>query len=455
MRIELAEDITLAFIKDAVGLRYDENDAKIPIKYISTDTRTLQNKDLFIALKGDKYDAEDFLQQAKQLGALTLGKNVRVADIVCRNTEDALMRIANKYKQLISPRHTLAITGSVGKTTTKELCADLLSQRFKVHKTKGNLNNTIGVPLTVLSMPKDTEVLIAEAGMNHRHELAAISECLNPDLSVITCIGTAHIGNLGSRSEIAEAKKEILKYAASDICPIPHGEPLLSSAGTPITVSTESADADFYLNVTKKAENESTLDIYTPDFVLKGIPLRADRPHIPLCMAYAIAVGAVLGMKRTMIEKAIANYNTRFSPTLIRCGKSVIIDDSYNSSPEAAHLALDDLKKYNMHRIAVLGDMLELGEYAEQMHRRLGQKAADAELDYLFAVGDMRDIIAKGAEEAGMDRGRIFTPDISSSETAARLIASYCRNCAILFKASHALHLTELCKKITDILSEE
>ncbi len=455
MRIELAENITLAFIKEAVGLCPSEDDKKTPIKYISTDTRTLKDKDLFIALKGDRYDAEDFLPQAKRIGAFTLGKDPRYADVICTDTADALLRIANKYKNLISPKHTVAITGSVGKSTTKELSARILSQKFKVHKTNGNLNNTVGVPLTVLSMPRDTEVLIAEAGMNHRGELAAISGCLNPDLSVITCIGTAHIGNFGSRRAIAEAKTEILKYASSDTCLIPYGEPLLASAGTAITVSLESADADFYLKIENKARDESNVDIYTPDFVLKGLTLRADRPHIPICMAYAIAAGAVLGMKRGSIEKAIAEHNAHFSPSVIYRAGSVIIDDAYNSSPEAARLSLQGLKKYGMPKIAVLGDMLELGEYAEEMHLSLGKEAAGADLDYLFAVGDMKDIIAKGAEAAGMARERIFKPDITDGESTARLIASYCKGCALLIKASHALGLKELCKKITNILSEE
>ena len=455
MRIELAENITLAFIKEAVGLCPSEDDKKTPIKYISTDTRTLDKGDLFIALKGDRYDAENFLPQAKLIGAFAVGKDPRYADAVCEDTADALLRIAKKYKQLISPKHTVAITGSVGKSTTKELCARILSQKFKVHKTEGNLNNTVGVPLTVLSMPRDTEVLIAEAGMNHKGELAAISGCLNPDLSVITCIGTAHIGNFGSRRAIAEAKTEILKYAASDTCLIPYKEPLIASAGTPLTVSLESADADFYLKITNKAQDESTIDIYTPDFVLKGLTLRADRPHIPICMAYAIAAGAVLGMKRGSIEKAIADYNAHFTPTVIQRSGSVIIDDAYNSSPEAARLSLNGLKKYGMPRVAVLGDMLELGEYTEKMHLMLGKEAAGAGLDHLFAVGDMKDIIAKGAEDAGMEKERISRLDIKDFEASARLIASYCKNSAVLIKASHALGLEDLCKKITNILSEE
>ena len=229
MRIRLDLAINLCFVKDALAKPTSECDRKIIITHICTDTRELCYGDLFFALAGEKYDGECFLKDAKALGAICVGRNPEYSDVAVSDTKAALQSLAAAYLDALMPKEVVAITGSCGKTTTKNLVYDILKSKFKVHATRGHLNNEYGVPLTVLSMPKDTEILVLECGMNHKGELLSISECIRPTLSVITNIGSAHIGNFGSREKIAEAKKEILEYARNPLCLIPNNEQLLSA----------------------------------------------------------------------------------------------------------------------------------------------------------------------------------------------------------------------------------
>ena len=194
MRIKLGIPLTLREIREAIGTPLQiAPDATI--KYISTDTRDLCEGDLFIALKGDRYDGEDFTDLAKSKGAYVMSRTSGF-DISAPDTRDALIFLCSYYiNNIRKKKYKIAISGSVGKTTTKELCKILLGTKYKVHATEGNLNNEIGMPLTVLSAPEDTEVIICEMGMNHKGEISKMSKAFQPDLAVITIIGHAHIGN--------------------------------------------------------------------------------------------------------------------------------------------------------------------------------------------------------------------------------------------------------------------
>ncbi len=455
MRIKLGVDVTLEFIKSALGITASREDCFINITHISTDTRCLRKGDIFIALRGEKYDGNDFLKDAAEIGAICIGRNESYAAITVSDTEDSLLKIAQEYLKLIAPRHVIAITGSVGKTTTKDLLYTLLAAKYRVHKTAGNLNSTIGVPFTVLAMPRDTEILVCEAGMNHTGELLRISRCLRQDLTVITRIGTAHIGNLGSRENIAAAKLEILRHASDHTTIIPYGEPLLENAGAPITVSTSSPDADFSLICTDDRADGLYCSFNCPDFRINDLFIAADRPHIPLCMAYAMAAATVIGMTKDDIVKAILRYNEAFVPSNTSINGTLIIDDSYNSSPEAVELALSELARSPIPTAAVLGDMLELGDYTPELHEQVGEIAARAGVCCLFALGDMREHVARGAMRAGLSEEHIYTPDYFADKVSVtRDIADKAKGKAVLIKGSHKLGLGELAQALVKLLKE-
>jgi UDP-N-acetylmuramoyl-tripeptide--D-alanyl-D-alanine ligase len=255
MRVQLQIPITLDFIKQTLKplkTSYKENAL---ISHVCTDSRTACKGDLYIPLNGEKYSGEDFLTDAAKSGAYTLSARSDSCDIKVKDTSLALLDLASAYKDLFSLKETVAITGSVGKSTTKNLTREILSAKYRVHATDGNLNNEIGVPFTVFSMPADTEILIVEAGMNHFDELHRISLCIHPSLCVITKIGTSHIGNLKSRAGIAKAKAEIFDGMSVIKGIIPYNEPLLYGFSNTKTVSLAFPDADFYLSVSEQSSS--------------------------------------------------------------------------------------------------------------------------------------------------------------------------------------------------------
>lgn len=456
MRIKLDLAIDLAFIKEALSKRADDADGKIMISHISTDTRELCRGDLFIALAGEKYDGECFLKDAKKLGAICIGRDTAYSDITVEDTTTALQSLAGAYLDAIAPRSIVAITGSCGKTTTKNLTADILRQKFRIHATKGNLNNQFGVAFTVLSMPRDTEVLIVECGMNHPGELFSISKFIRQTLSVITNIGSAHIGNFKSREKIAEAKKELLTFARNPVCLVPHNEPLLEDIELPLTVGYCDQDATFYLNVINENENTTCFEISTPQFSINRISCTLQKPHVLRCLPYAVATAALLGLCESEVIEGIKNSNTLNENVIKNVGGLRIIDDSYNSSPEAAELAVAYLKKYESNCSAVIGDMLELGDAAAAYHFRLGEKCAEARIRRLFLIGDNRDHVRAGAICGGMSEKSIslFKKDVSA-EKIARLLIEECSDDVILIKGSHKLALGKIPEAIKKLKGDK
>ena len=248
MRIKLGIPLELSEVVEATRGRLNEKCHKSKIKFLSTDTRELEPGDLFVALRGERYDGNDFIKYAKERGAITLGDDIS-ADILTKFGNASLLFLASYFKNKLKRlKYTIAITGSVGKTTTKEFTKILLSTQYSVHSTPQNYNNLIGMPLTLLSAPADTEILILEMGMNRLGEISQMSKCAKPDIALITNIGTAHIGNLGSKENISKAKKEIFDGMTDGEKIIPYGEELLSNIENATYFSTVYEDADVFIN---------------------------------------------------------------------------------------------------------------------------------------------------------------------------------------------------------------
>ena len=453
MRVELDKPLSSSEIVTALDgfTRVPIEDR--PVLAVTTDTREMRSGDLFFALSGEKYDGESFCAEAAEAGCLCVSTSFRNG-ILVKSTKDALLKLTALYrKRLTNLKKTIAITGSVGKTTTKEFLRIMLEKDFSVHASEGNYNNYIGLAHTVLSCPQSTEILIAEIGMNHQGEIAECSKALTPDVAVITAIGTAHIGNLGSREMIAKAKSEIQDGLAGDgILLIPYGEELLNPTAIHKTVSTSDEAADLAL-IPLEASREGTR------FILKnrneaylsstGIfgegNLRA--------LAFSTAAAIECGTRETDLARnfsLLSQKNTR--QNVFYWQNRCIIDDSYNASFESVIAAFDFMKFYRGRRCALLGDLLELGSKTEPIHFRIGAEAVMHGIELLFLHGVYAPFIARGAVCAGMPRERVTinTDPTDPQKTANAIERLTIDGDILLIKASHNSGLSAVIEHLNE-----
>ena len=446
MRIKLDSPIKLSQIQNICGglLKGDDR----IIKYITTDSREVEKCDLFIALKGEKYDGNDYSREVVKKGGIVLSDDAEFATLVVNSTREALLKTASMYKAIKTKLTcTIAITGSVGKTTTKEFTSFITSSNYNVHATKENENNDIGLARTLLSMPNDTELLICEMGMNHSGEIESLSRCANPDIAVITNIGCAHYGNLGSRNLIADAKLEIRNGMKSGILLIPAEEKLFANIKDAKRVSTKQTNSDYALISRKSDAGGSHFDFFVNGKKHLSAKISIPGNHILSCIAYALSICAILGIStedcKNQVEKIGYNILRQKVTTV---GRYQIFDDTYSSSPEAViatmrALALNSSTSHS----AVLGDMLELGKLTVPMHEMIGREAYLLGFKKIYAFGVYASYIEKGALEAGMNRKNIKTNmDITRPDITADQIKENYNGELILFKASHSLKVQRI-----------
>lgn len=422
---------------------------------VSTDTRTLMPGALFVPLVGARFDGHHFVQEALKRGAsATLWQRDRGIPpgpaIVVEDTLAALQRLAHAYRRELRAR-VVGVTGSNGKTTTKDLIAAVLAQRYRVHKTQGNLNNHIGVPLTLLSAPEDAEVVVCEMGMSGRGEIARLSRIAEPHLAVITAIGEAHLAQLGSREAIAEAKLEIVVgLDAKGALFVDGDEPLLDRAeehfaGTVVRCG-------FGHRCQWRAEDVAFQG-------LDGMTFRVgdERYAVPIPgrhnvknALYAVAVGRTLGLTPEEVRRGLSGAAiTGMRTERVRgVGGVTVLNDAYNANPTSMRASLELLVALPFaRRVAVLGDMLELGPEEEALHRAVGRAIDPARVHWLVTVGPRARWIAEGAKEAGFPAARIQcveTPD----EAADAVLPLADSNTVILVKASRGMALEELVRRL-------
>jgi UDP-N-acetylmuramoyl-tripeptide--D-alanyl-D-alanine ligase len=418
------------------------------INAICTNSKEAMPGDLFIALTGENHNGEDYTNEARKRGSFILSSNDMTAEIIASDTSLALLEIAAFYKtKLKKLRKTIAITGSVGKTTTKNILSDMLSSFANTHATEGNYNNLIGVSYTILSASCDCEYLVTEIGMNHKNEISTISKAIKPDIAIITNIGTAHIGNLGSREMIANAKLEILDGMKKEKLIVPYGEPLLIGEAR-YTVGINCSDAQCTLNTKETKINSSSFDITYSGNEIKNVSTKIGGEHNLLAIANAVAVLDILDFSKEDIRKAIASINSQaVRGRFIQIGNISIFDDAYNSSLESV---IADFKLLSMEismvKTCVLGDMLELGKQTEKMHIHLGEMAYKYGFKKMYLFGVYSPFIAKGAMDCGMPPEKIFiNTDITAPKTTAeQILKNYTSGEIILFKASNKLNINRI-----------
>ncbi|HBJ19131.1 MAG TPA: hypothetical protein DDY70_05280 [Clostridiales bacterium] len=448
---------TLGEIAEATGGIYDgENMQKI--RRIVTDSREAEAGDLFFALPGERTDGEMYVGEVLAKGAFAVSTRQRTGVLLVRNVKEALLCLAGEYRRrLPALKCVIGVTGSAGKTTTKEFLAALLSQKYRVHATEKNYNNELGVPLTVLGAKKDTEVLIVEMGMNHEGEIAPLSEAVHPDMAIITNIGTAHIGNLGSREMIAEAKSEILSGMTGGPVLVPSEEPLLANLPNRKTVSLENPMADFFLMPMEIRAVGSVADFYHGERIVPGLALRAPGTHLLSALAFALSAAVLLGLSDHEIVSGISSIGEdKTRQSIYKIGRITIFDDAYNASFESVCAAIRTLGLFRgMKKSALIGDMLELGCMTEEYHKKVGRILVEEGFSSLYLYGVYAPFTAAGARETDGIPCDIFenTDPLSPEVTARQILAHSGEKEILLVKGSHALHLervTQVMKEITE-----
>ena len=403
------------------------------------DSRLIRPGQLFVALRGAR-DGHDFIPGAMEKGAAAaLGERQLpgVPMIIAQSSLKALGDIARGWRQTLSVR-VVGVTGSVGKTTTKEMIAAALETGFLTRKTEQNFNNDIGLPMTVLDLREDTEAAVIEMGMNHFGEISYLTRIARPQIAVITNIGTMHIENLGSREGICQAKLEILEGLAPDGTAVLNGdEPLLRAAAPACRTLWFGFRPDNDLRAEDVRATETGVSFTA---VGLGRRLRVELPvpgkHYVMNALAAILSASCAGLAPEAAIEGLRSFeNTGNRLRITRQKGCTVIADCYNAGPESTGAALEVLRDRPTEgrRIAVLGDMLELGSYAPTAHRAVGAQAAEA-ADLVLAYGPLS---ADTAAVAG-DKARHF---LTREDLLEALRQTVRPGDTLLFKASHGMHL--------------
>ena len=419
---------------------------------VSTDSRTAGAGALFIPLAGERFDGHDYIDKALTLGAagcLCAKTPARFLPgkfyISVPDTRLALKALASWYRGQFSIP-VVQITGSVGKTTTKEMIASVLSQKYRTLKTAENFNNDIGTPLTLLGLDDTCEAAVIETGMDHFGEIRYLGEMVRPHIAVITNIGDAHIEFLGSREGILKAKSEIFENLDADGVAVLNGDDALldtvnipqrtvrcgESEGAQVRVSglTDRGIDGIACTVTT-ARAEYHLDVPAPG------------RHMIYAASLAVAVGEELGLSVEEIERGAAAYVPTGSRMRVHrlSGGRRLLDDCYNANPQSMSASLRVLAASTGKKIAVLGDMKELGELTESAHRAMGELCALLGIDHVIAVGEdargIADAVGEGAE---------WYPDAESAVGAAE--REFTEGSVLLCKASHSMHMEKIVEEL-------
>ncbi|MBQ9492394.1 MAG: UDP-N-acetylmuramoyl-tripeptide--D-alanyl-D-alanine ligase [Oscillibacter sp.] len=428
------------------------------ISALSTDSRDITPGCLFIPLVGDRFDGHDYIPDAFNAGAAgclySREPQTRRPDkfyIRVQDTGRALGALAADHRDRFSIPF-IQITGSVGKTTTKEMIASVLRQKLHVLKTEGNLNNHIGVPLTLFKLSPADEAAVIETGMNHFGEIDYLGSLIRPDIAVITNIGDAHIEYLGSREGVLKAKCEIFKHLRKDGLAILNGDdPLLNQIAPPFRTIRCGYSPRCQARITDFIDR-SVEGIYCTvrterDTYHLEVPSPGAYMAIPAAMG--VAVGEALGLSRDEITRGVAAYTPAGSRmrVLRLTGNRVVLDDCYNANPQSVTAALDVLSRTECEkRVAVLGDMGELGGYAQQAHYNVGALTAMLGIDYVVAIGPRAVDIAEGAVQNGGDAVHFDTKEDAMDELKRQLEP----DSAMLVKASHAMRFGWIVNELTE-----
>lgn len=427
----------------------------IELSTYSKDTRVIKDGDTYFGIYGDNFDGNKFYNDAFDKGAICAVIENEHYDnkyegdkviILVDNTIAAIRKITC-YIRGVSKSFFVGVTGSVGKTSTRDMIASVLGEHYITEKTLGNENNKIGLPFTFMRINENTEASVIEMGMNHLLELDNLSKMTKPDISVITNVGTAHIGELGSRENILKAKLEILNgMDENGILIINNDNDMLHNYylgehfKNIITIGITN-ESDYMAYDLELLENESYFSInYNNETYRIHVPIPGDAFIYNALVSFVI--GVLKGLTIEEIQKGINNVElTKNRLEKIMKDNITIIADAYNASYDSVILASSILERYKQRKILVLGDIFELGEYSESIHKELGEKIADKSIDELICVGDAAKYIMDGAQSKNFNNVKYFT---NIKDAGIYLKANIKNDDVILFKASNGMKFKDL-----------
>ena len=466
----MSESFSAADAADWTGARLRSGDPETSFSSVSIDTRSVSPGALFVAIKGPNHDAHAYLDQALAAGATGLliqrdGEHLvdmaecegsDAAVLECDDSETALGKLAKGHRARFHGP-VLAITGSNGKTTTKEMVAAVLCELAPCLKTQGNLNNQFGLPLTLLQREREHEIAVVELGMNHRGEIAALAQIAAPTIGLVTNVGTAHIEFLHTQEAIAQEKGDLFAALPSDgVAVVNRDDPrVLSQANRAacrqITYGLSAAADVSAENIRFEAPGSYHFDVRTPQGRI-AVKLTGLAETSVINGLAAAAAGIAAGASLANVASGLANYRPeagRMSPREL--GNDVtLIDDSYNANPQSMRAALETLARLCSpgRGIAVLGDMGELGESAEREHAEVGRSAAELGIDLLVWLGERSDTVMQAARDAGMNASRL-----ASGKTHAE-VAGLVRDALephdwVLVKGSRGMHMERVIEALS------
>ncbi len=464
MKIKLgAGKLTMADIADyAGGVCVGLSDAGF--EYICTDSREAGRDTLFIALRGQRVDGHSYISAAYDSGCRCfLAENKSyvpdgASAVIVTDSSRALIKIAEIYKSRVDCLR-IGITGSVGKTTTKEFVAAVASQAYRTHKTFGNYNSTIGMPLTLMETPKHTQISVLEMAMGGLGEISQMSRAAQPGIVVISNIGSSHMEALGSKDNILKAKLEILEGLEPGGYIIINGDDdmlkeQIYPKGNVIRVGIKNSFADYIAYNIRIQGKNTVFDVKCNDFTWLDIKIPVIGEHNVYAALIAIAVSGIIGMDESAVRCGLDSYmNAGLRQNIIDVGGITVIEDCYNASPESMRAALRvlcSLKRSNGRCAALLGDMLELGEQSNKFHSDIGEFVSEHNVELLFTIGNLSTHIAESAVRCGMKAENVFVNSDSQNyeKTAQDIWRHLSPGDVLLVKASRGIRAERVVEQL-------
>jgi len=427
------------------GLAYGSSDETI--NKIVVDSRKLEKGDVFVAKKGERVDGHDYIDEVISKGAscIICEKDIQkdIPYIVVEDSFLALQQIAKYYRQSLNIK-VIGVTGSVGKTSTKEIIAATLASKYKTYYSKANFNNEVGLPLSIMEID-DEEVAVLEMGIDDFGQMSLLADIARPDIGVITNIGDCHLLQLGNRQGVYKAKSEMFNFLNTDGQVFLNGEDeilknIKEVNNKPVIHYGLSSDNDVYLDIVSLNALSGSQALAHVEGKKIEIKINMPGKHNVLNAACAIAIGNYLGLSENQLQEGVKSAKAIDGRNkLIKTEKYTLIDDSYNANPHSMKAALDLLNTCQGRRVAILGDMYELGENEIILHKEVGEHAK-GKCDLLICVSDLGKYIYEAAKEEGVNA--LY---FASKEDLLKEIDDILQvNDTILIKASHGLHLEEV-----------
>lgn len=440
--------LTLGQIAKATGGKLKGFDGVVTA--VSTDSRDIPRGCLFVALEGERFDGHEFVKTAADKGAAAVlchkKTDCRVPVILVENTGAALLALAGYYRNSFDELTVIGLTGSVGKTTTKEMTAAVLAEKYNTLKTEGNLNNEIGMPKTLFRLDRHTQAAVIEMGMSNFGEISRMARCARPDIGIITNIGVSHIEYLGSRDGILSAKLEILDGMKKGSVLIVNGDDdKLLTVSAPdykiISFGIDNQNAEIRAADITESEGMTVFTVYFPGGTQEIVLPTVGKHNVYNALA-AFTVGLLVDILPQHIAAGLKNYMPSGMRQRIRQVNGIaVIEDCYNASPDSQRAAINVLSgRTGGRRIAVLGDMLELGAYSETAHTEVGGYTENKNIDVLFTYGNEAKYIAKGAK-GFVETIKQFT---DKDALTAELKNTLSGGDTVLFKASRGMKLEDV-----------